>query len=98
LLKRFQLVSVGEIESEPGLPPSRQHTRDLIERMKRDNVKVILVEPFFETETPNTIARETGAQVVILPSSVGGAKGVSSYLQLYSHDLGLLATAFKQHP
>ena len=98
LLKRFQLVSVGEIEPQPGIPPSRSHTAELIDLMKSQNVKVILVEPYFELNTPNAIARETGAEVVIMPSSVGGAKGVNDYFQLFDHDLALLSRAFQSKP
>lgn len=94
-LKRFQLVSVGEIEPRPGIPPSRSHTRELINVMKRENVKVILVEPYFEGKTPNAIARETGAKVVVLPSSVGGEKGVTDYFKLFDYDLTLLSSALK---
>src|SRR5262249_1268864 len=43
-LKHFQLVSVGEIEPQPGVPPNRSHTRELVNLMKRENVKVIFVE------------------------------------------------------
>src|SRR5215472_2626252 len=97
-LKHFQLVSVGEIEPQPGIPPSRSHTTDLIDLVKREDVKVILVEPYFELNTPSTIARETGAEVVIMPSSVGGAKGVSDYFQLLDHDLAVLSRALQSKP
>lgn len=94
-LKYFHLVSVGEIEPRPGIPPSRSHTRELIALMKRENVKVILVEPYFELKTPNAIARETGAKVVVLPPSVGGATGITDYFKLFDYDLALLSTAMK---
>ncbi len=42
--------------------------------MKREKVKIILVEPYFELKTANAIARATGAEVVIMPSSVGGRR------------------------
>lgn len=98
LLKRFQLVSVGEIEPQPGIPPNRSHTTELIGLMKIRNVKVILVEPYYEMNTPNLIARETGAEVVIMPSSVEGAKGVVGYFDLLDHDLALLSKAFQSKP
>jgi zinc/manganese transport system substrate-binding protein len=98
LLKRFQLASVGEIEPQPGIPPNHSHTTELIDQMKSENVKVILVEPYFELNTPHAIARETGAKVVIMPSSVGGAKGVDDYFQLLDHDLALLSRAFQSQP
>ena len=66
--------------------------------MKKRNAKVILVEPYFKLNTPTAIARETGAEVVIMPSSVGGAKGVDDYFQLLDHDLGLLSRAFQSQP
>ena len=93
-LKHFQLVSVGEIEPQPGIPPSPTHTRELIQLMKSEGVKVILVEPYFDLNTPHAIARETGAEVVVMPSSVGGGKGAGDYFQLLDYDVALLADAF----
>jgi zinc/manganese transport system substrate-binding protein len=94
-LKRFGLVSAGEIEPRPGIPPGPRHTVEIIQMMKRDNVKVILVEPYFDLKTPNAIARETGAQVVVLLPSVGGEKEVTDYFKLFDYDIGLLARAFQ---
>lgn len=94
-LKRFRLVSVGEIEPSPGIAPSKRHTRELVNLMKSENVKVILVEPYFELKTPNNIARETGAEVIVMPSSVGGEKGITDYLRLFDCDVALLTKAFK---
>lgn len=94
-LKHFQLVSVGEIEPQPGIPPNRGHTAELTNLMKSERVRVILVEPYFDLNTPNAIARETGAEVVVLPSSVGGEKGVDNYFQLLDHNLGRLTGAFQ---
>ncbi len=95
-LKHFQLVSVGEIEPRPGIPPSRNHTTELINLMKRESVKVILVEPYFELKTPNAVAKETEAKVVVLPSSVGGAKGATDYFKLFDYDLALLKKALNE--
>lgn len=97
-VKHFQLVSVGEIEPQPGIPPSPSHTSELVQLMKSNDVKVILVEPYFELNTPHVIARETGAEVLVMPSSVGGEKGVSDYFQLFDYDLALLASAFAAKP
>ncbi|HZP63391.1 MAG TPA: zinc ABC transporter substrate-binding protein [Terriglobales bacterium] len=93
-LKHFQLVSEGEIEPQPGIPPSLAHTRELIPLMKSEGAKVILVEPYFELSSPHAIARETGAEVVVMPSSVGGEKRAGDYFQLFDYDVALLADAF----
>jgi len=64
-----------------------------MQEMKRQQVRVILVEPYFDLKTPNAIARETGARVVVMLPSVGGEKKVTTYLDLFDYDLGLLVSA-----
>lgn len=93
-LKRFGLVSAGEIEPRPGIPPTPRHTVELIQLMRNKNVKVILVEPYFDLKTPKAIARETGAQVIVLLPSVGGEKEVTDYFKLFEYDIGLMTRAF----
>jgi zinc/manganese transport system substrate-binding protein len=94
-LKRFGLISAGEIEPRPGIPPSPRHTVDVIQLMRSQNIKVILVEPYFDLKTPNAIARETGGQVVVMLPSVGGEKEVTDYFKLFDYDIDLLTRAFK---
>ena len=93
-LKYFHLVSVGEIEPQPGISPSPRHTSELVGLMKSQNVTVILMEPYFDLKIPNDIARRTGANVAVMPSSVGGAKGITDYFQLFDYDLTALTKAF----
>ncbi len=94
-LKRFGLISAGEIEPRPGIPPTPSHTVELIQLMRRENIKVILVEPYFDLKTPNAIARETGGQVVVMLPSVGGEKEVTDYFKLFDYDINLLTRAFQ---
>ena len=97
-LKRFGLIAAAEIEPRPGIPPSPGHTVELIKMMRRENIKVILVEPYFDTKTPNAVARETGGQVVVMLPSVGGEKEVTDYFKLFDYDIGLVTSAFKSAP
>jgi zinc/manganese transport system substrate-binding protein len=94
--KRFGINIVGFVEPRPGIPPSPQHTLDLINEMKRQNVKIILVEPYFDLKTPNAIARDTGAMVLVMPPSVGGVKEVTDYFKLFDYDVNLLVDAIKK--
>jgi zinc/manganese transport system substrate-binding protein len=91
--QRFGLNVVGYVEPRPGIPPSPQHTLNLINEMKQQNVKLVLVEPYFDLKTPNSIGRQTGAQVVVMPPSVGGVKEVTDYIKLFDYDIGLLIDA-----
>ena len=92
--EHFHLDVVGYVEPRPGIPPSPQHTVELIGQMKRDGVKLILVEPYFDLKTPNAIARDTGAQVVVLMPSVGGEKEITDYFKLFDYDIAKLKQAF----
>jgi ABC-type Zn uptake system ZnuABC Zn-binding protein ZnuA len=87
---------VGYVEPRPGIPPSPSHTLTLIQEMKRMNIKIILVEPYFDLKTPNAIARETGAKVVVMPPSAGGVPEVKSYFDLFDYNLRLLVAAIKE--
>ena len=93
---RFGLDVIGYVEPRPGIPPTPQHTLDLINEMKRQNVKLVLVEPYFDLKTPNSIGRATGAQVLVMPPSVGGVKEATDYFKLFDYDVNLLMTAIKQ--
>jgi zinc/manganese transport system substrate-binding protein len=93
--KHFGLNVIGYVEPRPGIPPTPSHTIDLIGLMKRENCKLILVEPYFDLKTPQAIARETGGQVVQYLPSVGGEKDVTDYFKLFDYDIGLLTKAFQ---
>jgi zinc/manganese transport system substrate-binding protein len=94
--ERFGLDIIGYIEPRPGIPPTPRHTLEVITEMKRQNVKLILVEPYFDLKTPNSIGRETGAQVVVFLPSVGGVKDVTDYFALFEYDINLLIGAIKK--
>lgn len=93
---RFGLDVMGYVEPKPGIPPSPAHTLDLIAAMKQGGVKILLVEPYFDLKTPNSIARETGAKVLVMPPSVGGDKAITDYVKLFDYDVSLLAAAIKE--
>jgi zinc/manganese transport system substrate-binding protein len=93
---RFGLVIVGYVEPRPGIPPTPQHTLDLMNEMKRQNVKLVVVEPYFDLKTPNAIGRDTGAQVLVVPPSVGGVKEATDYFKLFDYDINLVVEAIKK--
>lgn len=94
--EEFELDVVGYVEPKPGIPPSPAHTLTLVQEMKRLGIKIILVEPYFDLKTPQAIARDTGASVVVMPPSVGGTKDVQNYIQLFDHNVKLLVSAIQK--
>ncbi|HSC76949.1 MAG TPA: metal ABC transporter substrate-binding protein [Candidatus Acidoferrales bacterium] len=95
--KRFGLEVIDYVEPKPGIPPSPSHTLELINMMRRENIKLILVEPYFDLKTPNAVARETGGEVLVLLPSVGGEKEVTDYFKLFDYDINLLTAALERH-
>jgi zinc/manganese transport system substrate-binding protein len=95
-MERFGLEVMGYVEPKPGIPPSPSHTTELVEEMKRQNVKLIVVEPYFDLKTPQAIANAVGGgQVLQLAPSVGGTKEATDYIQLFEYNVNTLAAALR---
>jgi ABC-type Zn uptake system ZnuABC Zn-binding protein ZnuA len=96
LAERFGLDVIGYVEPRPGIPPSAAHTRALVQEMQREHVRMVLVEPYFDLKTPNAIARETGAQVLVMAPSVGATKEATDYFALFDYNLKLLSSSIRR--
>jgi len=86
---------VGYMEPKPGVPPSPAHLAGLIQTIKRTGAKVIIMEPFYSRKTADFVATRTGIQVLVLPPSVGGTRGLNDYVQLMQSNIQRLATALR---
>ena len=95
-MERFGLEVMGYVEPKPGIPPSPSHTLELIQDMKTQGVKLIVVEPYFDLKTPQSIVSQIGGKVLVMAPSVGGAKEATDYIQLFEYDVNMLAGALKQ--
>jgi ABC-type Zn uptake system ZnuABC Zn-binding protein ZnuA len=95
-MERWGLDVMGYVEPKPGIPPTPQHTIEVIDEMKRQGAKLIIVEPYFDLKTPQAIANQVGGKVLVLAPSVGGAKEATDYVQLFEYDVNQLAAALKQ--
>jgi zinc/manganese transport system substrate-binding protein len=91
--QRFGLSIVDELEPKPGIAPSPAHLAQVIGEMKRGNVKVILVQPFQNRKTAETVARQTGAAVVDAPQQPGAANNTSSYFDNMDNLVRAIAAA-----
>ena len=91
----FGIDVIGYVEPKPGIPPTPQHTLDVIQAMRAQGIKLIIVEPYFDSKTPNSIASQAGGKVLVLPPSVGGVPAASDYLKLFDTNVNLLVGAIK---
>jgi len=95
LAERFGLNIVGELEPKPGIAPSPAHLAQVIGKMKATNAKVILVQPFQNRKTAETVARQTGAVVLDVPQQPGAAANTTTYFDLMDNLVNTLAGAFR---
>jgi ABC-type Zn uptake system ZnuABC Zn-binding protein ZnuA len=94
-LRRFGLSEAGTIEDRPGIPPSPAHLATLIRVMRDQKIRLIVAEPFADQKVVKLLARDSGARALVLPSAVGGVKGVETYLDLFEHNVRTLVEALR---
>jgi ABC-type Zn uptake system ZnuABC Zn-binding protein ZnuA len=81
-LRLFGLIEAGTVEPKPGIPPSPGHVADLIDTMKKEDIRILLSANYFSETKVESVAERTGAQAVIVPIYVGGAEGADDYFAL----------------
>jgi zinc/manganese transport system substrate-binding protein len=89
--ERFGLVIVDELEPKPGIAPSPAHLAQVIIKMKATNAKVILVQPFQNRKTAETVARQTGGTVLDVPQQPGAAPNTTTYFEMMDNLVHTLA-------
>jgi len=94
-LTRFGLIQAGMLEDRPGIPPSPQHLAQLIRQMKDERIRVILIQPWSDVKLAQRVADEASAKVVVLPTLVGGVKGIDTYIGTIDHNVNALAQALR---
>ena len=92
----LHLVEIGYIEDRPGIPPSPPHLAQLIETMRIQGVRVIIVESFYNRSIAENVADKTGARVVPSPSDVGATPAIKTYFDLVDAFLKGLLDAMPQ--
>ena len=89
----FGLTIAGTIEPKPGITPSPAQVRDLVEKMKAEQVKVVIVETFSDQDLAATVAERAGARLIRLPDHVLGTPEADTYQNLFRHNVRKLIEA-----
>ncbi len=93
LAERFGLEVLETLEPKPGIAPSPAHLARVIGKMKAANAKVILVQPYQNRRTAETVARQTGAVVLDVPQQPGALKNTTTYFEMMDYLVNTLAAA-----
>ena len=90
--ERFGLKIEIFLEPKPGIPPSPAHLADVIAKMKDRSARVIIVDPYLNRRTAETVARSTGANVLDVAQFPGGVTGTDGgYVALMDYLVNSLA-------
>ncbi|MBI5755406.1 MAG: zinc ABC transporter substrate-binding protein [Nitrospirae bacterium] len=93
--QRFSLQIVDNIQLQTGTEPSARHMADIINKVRKGDIKVIVSEPQLSPKVPKAIADETGARIVTLTPIPGGLPGTGSYIEMMEYNGSRLAEALK---
>jgi len=93
--RAFDLEVVDFVEPRPGIPPSPNHVQDLVARMKRGDVALLVMEDFFDPRLPRRISEQTGVPLVILPTSVADEPAIRTYFDLFDRLFAAIGPALE---
>lgn len=86
--KRFGLVVVDHMEPKPGIPPTTTHLKEVIEKMKAENVKIVLASPYYDPRHAAFVADATGAMVLQMAHQTGSRDHADTYLDMITLNVG----------
>jgi len=95
LAQRFNLDIVETLEPKPGIAPSPAHLAKVVSTMQATKARVILVQPYQNRRTAETVARQTGAVVLDIPQQPGAIQNTATYFELMDYLVRTLAAALE---
>jgi ABC-type Zn uptake system ZnuABC Zn-binding protein ZnuA len=95
--RRFGIRVAGFIEPKPGIPPSPRDLVRAIELIRSQHIHAIIHTVYYDDKPSRFVAEKTGARMVTLATSVGGAPAVENYFDLFEHNVGLLIAALSEN-
>lgn len=94
LLDWLGLVSIGELEPKPGIPPTSRHVAALLGVAKTRGAKCVLQEAYYPDKTARLVAQKLGGQVVSLAAGADVARG-ETYVAHVDQMIGALEKALR---
>jgi ABC-type Zn uptake system ZnuABC Zn-binding protein ZnuA len=83
------------LEPKPGIPPSPSHLAEVIQQIKAQHIKAILVEPYHNRKIAEKVAQSTGAKVVDFAQFPGALPDTGTYVKLIDTLVNRLAAALQ---
>ncbi len=80
LLDWLGIHSAGYIELRPGIPPTPQHKKEIIQLMQEKRIKIVIISSWKEPTKAQEVASEVGGHLIILPGEVNALEGAGDYI------------------
>ena len=80
--RRFGLRADTFLEPKPGIPPSPPHLAKVMQKMRAEHIRVLLVEPYQPRKTAEAVVARTGGVLVEVAQFPGALPGTPTYLDL----------------
>jgi zinc transport system substrate-binding protein len=93
--KRYGLKEAGVIEVAPGRDPTPGHIRDIVNAIRKYQVRVVFSEPQLSPRVAEVIATEAGVRVLMLDPLGGRPPYGDDYLRLMRYNLGVMERAMQ---
>ena len=93
---RFGLDVVAELEPKPGIPPGPGHVVQVINTMKSEKARVILMEPFYDRRDAEAVAKKAETKVVVAAAAVRGQKEAADYIAVFDNVVSRLSGALSE--
>lgn len=95
-LDRFGVEVPIYVERRPGIPPSAAHVADVVELMRRENIKVLWVANYFDKRVPQLVAERTSAKLLYVPLYTGDSDATKEYVGLVDAWITALRSGFQE--
>jgi len=92
----FGIEIVAFMEPKPGIPPTPGHVSEVIETMRKEGVKVMWAENYFDIGQVKRVAERVGARTVIVALGPGGQPGMNTYFDIFDIWIRELLKAFEE--
>ncbi|MBN2343214.1 MAG: zinc ABC transporter substrate-binding protein [Deltaproteobacteria bacterium] len=79
----FGIEVIGYMEPKPGIPPSPGHVSSLIQKMKKEKVKVMLAANYFDVGKVRSVANKVNAEAVITALSPEGESHMDTFFHQF---------------
>jgi len=96
MARRFGFEIAATIQIQTGTEPSALQLQMLIDKIRKDRIKVIVSEVQLSQKLPGLLAKDTKARVVVLTTLPGGLPGTERYLDMLRYNVLQLADALER--